>query len=35
VVPVKDEIASEWGPRIAQFMQAVVDALKVLHGSGA
>jgi iron complex transport system substrate-binding protein len=35
VVPVNDEIASEWGPRIAQFMQAVVDELKALHRSGA
>ena len=35
VVPVEDEIASEWGPRIAQFMQAVVNELKALHSSGA
>jgi len=35
VVPVEDEIASEWGPRIAQFMQAVVSELKALHSSGA
>jgi iron complex transport system substrate-binding protein len=31
VVPVKDEIASEWGPRIVLFIQAVVDELKALH----
>lgn len=35
VVPVKDEIASEWGPRILLFIQAVVNELKALHGSGA
>lgn len=35
VVPVKDEIASQWGPRIVQFMQAVLDELKTLHNSGA
>jgi len=34
VVPVEDEIASEWGPRIAQFMRAVVNGLKALHSSG-
>ena len=33
VVPVKDEIASQWGPRIVQFLQAIADALKALHGS--
>jgi iron complex transport system substrate-binding protein len=30
VVPVKDEIASQWGPRIVLFLQAVADALKKL-----
>jgi cobalamin transport system substrate-binding protein len=35
VVPVKDEIASEWGPRIVLFIQAVVNELKALHSSGA
>jgi iron complex transport system substrate-binding protein len=33
VVPVKDEIASQWGPRIVLFLQAVADALKALEGS--
>jgi iron complex transport system substrate-binding protein len=33
VVPVKDEIASQWGPRIVQFLQAIANALKALHGS--
>ena len=35
VVPVKDEIASEWGPRIVLFIQAVVNELKAMHGSGS
>jgi iron complex transport system substrate-binding protein len=34
VVAVKDEIASQWGPRIALFIQAVVDELKALRRSG-
>ena len=33
VVPVKDEIASQWGPRIVLFLQAVAAALKALEGS--
>ncbi len=33
VVPVKDEIASQWGPRIVLFLQAVANALKSLEGS--
>jgi iron complex transport system substrate-binding protein len=28
VLPVHDEIASEWGPRITLFIQAIVDELK-------
>jgi iron complex transport system substrate-binding protein len=35
VVPVQDEIASQWGPRIVLFIQAVVDGLKTLHSAGA
>lgn len=35
VVPVKDEIASQWGPRIILFIQAVVDGLKAMHASGS
>ena len=35
VVPVRDEIASQWGPRIVVFMQTVVDALKALPKSSA
>jgi iron complex transport system substrate-binding protein len=31
VVPVKDEIASQWGPRIVVFLRAVADALKALE----
>jgi iron complex transport system substrate-binding protein len=30
VVPVRDEIASRWGPRIVLFLQAVADKLKAL-----
>jgi iron complex transport system substrate-binding protein len=33
VVPVNDDIASQWGPRIVLFLQAVADALKALEGS--
>jgi iron complex transport system substrate-binding protein len=33
VVPVNDAIASQWGPRIVLFLQAVADALKSLEGS--
>jgi hypothetical protein len=29
---VADDIASQWGPRIAQFLRAVADALKKLEG---
>jgi iron complex transport system substrate-binding protein len=32
VVPVADDIASQWGPRIVQFLRAVADALKKLEG---
>jgi len=35
VVPVKDEIASRWGPRIVLFLQAIVDALKATPKSAA
>jgi iron complex transport system substrate-binding protein len=35
VVPVKDEIASEWGPRIVQFMRAVAEELKSMRTAGA
>jgi iron complex transport system substrate-binding protein len=35
VVPVQDEIASEWGPRVAVFMQAVVTELKAMQRAGA
>lgn len=35
VVPVKDEIASEWGPRIVLFIKVVVNELKAMHGSGS
>ncbi len=35
VVPVKDEIASQWGPRIVLFLQAIADELKLRHNSGA
>jgi iron complex transport system substrate-binding protein len=34
VVPVRDDIASEWGPRIVLFIQAVVNELKALHSQG-
>lgn len=35
VVPVRDDVASEWGPRIALFLQAVASELKTPRGSGA
>ena len=35
VVPVEDAIASQWGPRIVMFLQAVARALKALEGSTA
>jgi iron complex transport system substrate-binding protein len=35
VVPVDDSIASQWGPRIVLFLQAVAAALKRLEGSAA
>jgi len=35
VVPVDDSIASQWGPRIVLFLQAIVRALKALEGSTA
>lgn len=35
VVQVKDEIASQWGPRIVLFLQAIVDALKTMPKSTA
>ncbi len=31
VVPVNDSVASEWGPRIVLFLQAVADAVKTLE----
>lgn len=34
VVPVNDDIASEWGPRIALFLQAVANEVKTLRSSG-
>ena len=34
VVTVKDEIASEWGPRALQFMQKIADEVKTLRGAG-
>lgn len=33
VVPVKDEIASQWGPRIVLFLQTIADALKAIPKS--
>jgi len=35
VVPVEDAIASQWGPRIVLFLQAIARALKALEGSTA
>jgi iron complex transport system substrate-binding protein len=35
VVPVDDSIASEWGPRIAVFMQTIANELKTLRGPSA
>ena len=35
VVPVEDAIASQWGPRIVVFLQAIARALKALEGSTA
>jgi iron complex transport system substrate-binding protein len=32
VVPVNDSIASEWGPRIVLFLNAVASAVKTLEG---
>jgi iron complex transport system substrate-binding protein len=32
VLPVEDDIASQWGPRIVQFLQAIGGALKKLEG---
>jgi iron complex transport system substrate-binding protein len=34
VVIVKDEIASEWGPRVVQFMQKIADEVKTLRPAG-
>src|SRR5260370_20926420 len=33
VVPVDDSIASQWGPRIVLFLQAIAAALQALGGS--
>ena len=30
VVPVNDDVASQWGPRIVVFVQAIADALKAM-----
>ncbi len=35
VVPVDDAIASQWGPRIVLFLQAVADAVKARESSSA
>src|SRR5260370_28383663 len=35
VVPVDDSIASQWGPRIVLFFQAIARALKTLEGATA
>ncbi len=35
VVPVDDSIASQWGPRIVLFFQAIARALKALEGATA
>ena len=36
VVPLNDDIASRWGPRIIEHMSAVVDAVEaVVNASGA
>ena len=35
VVPVDDSIASEWGPRIVLFLQAIADAVKAREASTA
>jgi len=35
VVPVDDAIASQWGPRIVLFLQAVADAVKAREASSA
>jgi iron complex transport system substrate-binding protein len=35
VVAVDDSIASEWGPRIAVFMQTIANELKALRGRSA
>jgi iron complex transport system substrate-binding protein len=35
VVPVDDGIASQWGPRIVLFLQAVADAVKAREASSA
>ncbi len=35
VVPVDDSIASQWGPRIVLFLQAIAGALKTLEASTA
>jgi ABC-type Fe3+-hydroxamate transport system substrate-binding protein len=32
VLPVNDDIASRWGPRIVEFMQQVADKVKALAG---
>ena len=34
IVPVDDSVASDWGPRIVEFVQAVVDALRKLPSAG-
>lgn len=34
VVAVPDQVASEWGPRIVVFIQAIVNELKTLHKKG-
>ncbi len=35
VVPVDDAIASQWGPRIVLFLQAIADAVKAAEASTA
>jgi iron complex transport system substrate-binding protein len=33
ILPVNDSIASEWGPRIVLFLQAIAKAVKALEGT--
>jgi iron complex transport system substrate-binding protein len=35
VVPLDDDVASRWGPRVVDFLRAVVDALNRLHQRAA